>query len=215
MEIGSLSVLVIFIFFISYENQSCLISLFRKLKCCKRTDVFIFFWSYEVFGKKRRLRSAEDIAFHVALFIAKKGSFVNYYMVCSSFSWPLYSIISIHDFSCGWSKIYGMNAQVVPEWWSLEYEVFVMFIRFILLLKHMKMLFTYLNPTYVFFLKSCYYSSIMEEPILEEQALHLYGQDIMITHPLMSTVSSTFNIKHIFTLSKPKLNLLNGWFRFA
>lgn len=36
--------------------------------------------SYEVYGKEPRLRSAEDIAFHVVLFIAKKGSYVNYYM---------------------------------------------------------------------------------------------------------------------------------------
>ncbi|CAK7346942.1 unnamed protein product [Dovyalis caffra] len=35
---------------------------------------------YQAYGKKTRLRSAEDIAFHVALFIAKGGSFVNYYM---------------------------------------------------------------------------------------------------------------------------------------
>ncbi|KAG6503820.1 hypothetical protein ZIOFF_036144 [Zingiber officinale] len=37
---------------------------------------------YQVYGKDPRPRSAEDIAFSVALFIAKKnGSFVNYYMV--------------------------------------------------------------------------------------------------------------------------------------
>ncbi|KAG9145199.1 hypothetical protein Leryth_008984 [Lithospermum erythrorhizon] len=36
---------------------------------------------YEVFGNDTRLRSAEDIAFHTALFIARKnGTFVNYYM---------------------------------------------------------------------------------------------------------------------------------------
>ncbi|KAF8023666.1 hypothetical protein BT93_F0996 [Corymbia citriodora subsp. variegata] len=35
---------------------------------------------YPVFGKDQRTRSVEDIAFHVALFIAKKGSYVNYYM---------------------------------------------------------------------------------------------------------------------------------------
>ncbi|XP_042491413.1 beta-galactosidase 6 isoform X2 [Macadamia integrifolia] len=36
---------------------------------------------YQVFGGKPYIRSAQDIAFHVALFIAaKKGSYVNYYM---------------------------------------------------------------------------------------------------------------------------------------
>ncbi|XLR40120.1 hypothetical protein S83_024780 [Arachis hypogaea] len=35
---------------------------------------------YQAFGEKPYLRSAEDIAYNVALFIAKKGSYVNYYM---------------------------------------------------------------------------------------------------------------------------------------
>ncbi|KAJ6433654.1 hypothetical protein OIU84_017366 [Salix udensis] len=36
---------------------------------------------YQVYGEDAPVRSAEDIAFHVTLFIAaKKGSFVNYYM---------------------------------------------------------------------------------------------------------------------------------------
>ncbi|TYI21688.1 hypothetical protein ES332_A06G055300v1 [Gossypium tomentosum] len=35
---------------------------------------------YQVYGDEPDIRSAEDIAFHVALFIAKKGSYVNYYM---------------------------------------------------------------------------------------------------------------------------------------
>ncbi|CAK9169228.1 unnamed protein product [Ilex paraguariensis] len=36
---------------------------------------------YQTYGENTFLRSAEDIAFHVALFIAKKnGSFINYYM---------------------------------------------------------------------------------------------------------------------------------------
>ncbi|GMJ15178.1 beta-galactosidase 16 [Hibiscus trionum] len=35
---------------------------------------------YQVYGDEPNIRSAEDIAFHVALFIAKKGSYVNYYM---------------------------------------------------------------------------------------------------------------------------------------
>ncbi|KAK7847447.1 beta-galactosidase 6, partial [Quercus suber] len=36
--------------------------------------------NYQVYGKGPIIRSAEDIAFHVALFIARNGSFVNYYM---------------------------------------------------------------------------------------------------------------------------------------
>ncbi|XP_075663026.1 beta-galactosidase 6-like [Castanea sativa] len=36
--------------------------------------------NYQVYGKEPIIRSAEDIAFHVALFIARNGSFVNYYM---------------------------------------------------------------------------------------------------------------------------------------
>ncbi|KAL8159169.1 hypothetical protein V2J09_000706 [Rumex salicifolius] len=43
---------------------------------CKQTDAP----DPVVFGGDPYLRSAEDIAFHVALFIAKNGSYVNYYM---------------------------------------------------------------------------------------------------------------------------------------
>ncbi|XP_021829829.1 beta-galactosidase 6 [Prunus avium] len=35
---------------------------------------------YQVYGGEPYIRSAEDIAFHVALFIARNGSYVNYYM---------------------------------------------------------------------------------------------------------------------------------------
>ncbi|KAG5050473.1 hypothetical protein AAZX31_04G227500 [Glycine max] len=35
---------------------------------------------YQVFGEVPYIRSAEDIAYNVALFIAKRGSYVNYYM---------------------------------------------------------------------------------------------------------------------------------------
>ncbi|XP_058188139.1 beta-galactosidase 6-like isoform X2 [Rhododendron vialii] len=35
---------------------------------------------YQVFGGEPYIRSAQEIAFHVALFIAKNGSYVNYYM---------------------------------------------------------------------------------------------------------------------------------------
>lgn len=43
-----------------------------------------------MYGGEPYIRSAEDIAFHVALFIAPmNGSYVNYYMVCMSFD-PIY-----------------------------------------------------------------------------------------------------------------------------
>ncbi|KAL9233365.1 hypothetical protein vseg_008379 [Gypsophila vaccaria] len=35
---------------------------------------------YQVFGGKPYIRSAQDIAFHTSLFVAKNGSYVNYYM---------------------------------------------------------------------------------------------------------------------------------------
>ncbi|KAL4632701.1 hypothetical protein ACB092_04G069600 [Castanea dentata] len=35
---------------------------------------------YQVYGQKPYIRSAEDIAFHAALFIARNGSYINYYM---------------------------------------------------------------------------------------------------------------------------------------
>ncbi|KAJ6412639.1 hypothetical protein OIU84_005645 [Salix udensis] len=35
---------------------------------------------YQAYGEETYMRSAQDIAFHVALFIAKTGSYVNYYM---------------------------------------------------------------------------------------------------------------------------------------
>ncbi|KAI5421290.1 variant 3, Beta-galactosidase 6, partial [Lathyrus oleraceus] len=35
---------------------------------------------YQVYGGLPYIRSAEDIAFHVALFVARNGSFINYYM---------------------------------------------------------------------------------------------------------------------------------------
>ncbi|KAB1210499.1 Beta-galactosidase 6 [Morella rubra] len=35
---------------------------------------------YQVYGGQPYIRSAEDIAFHVALFVARNGSYVNYYM---------------------------------------------------------------------------------------------------------------------------------------
>lgn len=37
--------------------------------------------SFQVYGSEPYIRSAEDIAFHAALFVAKNGSYINYYMV--------------------------------------------------------------------------------------------------------------------------------------
>lgn len=57
--------------------------------------MFKLIWSYQAFGGVSYLRSAKDIAYNVPLFIAKKGSYVNYYstwyhhylysIICSSF----------------------------------------------------------------------------------------------------------------------------------
>lgn len=52
-----------------------------QMKWLTRTNAFVFVWSYQVYGEETYMRSAQDIAFHVALFITKKGSYVNYYMV--------------------------------------------------------------------------------------------------------------------------------------
>lgn len=49
--------------------------------------------SLQAFGGAPYMRSASDIAYNVALFIAKKGSYVNYYMV------PSLSIIAPPSFS--------------------------------------------------------------------------------------------------------------------
>lgn len=51
--------------------------------------MYVTLHSYLVFGEDQHTRSAEDIAFQVALFVAKKGSYVNYYMV----HYSLYRII--------------------------------------------------------------------------------------------------------------------------
>lgn len=53
-------------------------------------------YSYQTYGEETLMRSAEDIAFHVALFIAKNGSFVNYYMVLFSVSLSCF-LFSIQD----------------------------------------------------------------------------------------------------------------------
>lgn len=47
-----------------------------------RKHLYFGLKSYQVYGQNATLRSAEDIAYHVALFIARKnGTFINYYMV--------------------------------------------------------------------------------------------------------------------------------------
>jgi len=128
-------------------------------------------WSYQTYGKETRSRSAEDIAFHAALFIAKGGSFVNYYMVCFSFSWPSCSI-----YQCFWMSISQMK---------ISFNIHG-------------------------FLKSFLYSSIMEEPISEEQLLSMYPQVIMIKPLLMSMVSSALISSTCFILSKTNLTYWVG-----
>lgn len=50
----------------------------------------LLLYSYQTFGEEPLKRSAEDIAFQVALFIARNGSFINYYMVVFLFTLSLY-----------------------------------------------------------------------------------------------------------------------------
>ncbi|MED6175173.1 hypothetical protein PIB30_075853 [Stylosanthes scabra] len=47
-----------------------------------KPSIWIENWTtfYQAFGENAYIRSAEDIAYNVALFFAKKGSYVNYYM---------------------------------------------------------------------------------------------------------------------------------------
>ena len=56
--------------------------------CCLMIDNFFLGilgarnYSYQTYGDEPYIRSAEEITFHVALFIAaKNGTYINYYMV--------------------------------------------------------------------------------------------------------------------------------------
>ncbi|KAK4786250.1 hypothetical protein SAY86_002939 [Trapa natans] len=76
---------------------------------------------YQVFGKGPYLRSAEDIAFHVALFIAKmNGSYINYYMYHGGTNFgrtaSAYIITSYYDQAP--LDEYGLKRQ--PKWGQLR-----------------------------------------------------------------------------------------------
>ncbi|KAK6939901.1 D-galactoside/L-rhamnose binding SUEL lectin domain, partial [Dillenia turbinata] len=75
---------------------------------------------YEVYGEVPRLRSAEDIAFHVALFIAKYGSYVNYYMYHggTNFGRTASSFVLTAYYDQAPLDEYGMIRQ--PKWGHLK-----------------------------------------------------------------------------------------------
>ncbi|XP_019051572.1 PREDICTED: beta-galactosidase 16 isoform X2 [Nelumbo nucifera] len=76
---------------------------------------------YQVFGGEPYIRSAEDIAFHVALFVAaKKGSYVNYYMYHGGTNFgrvsSAYATTSYYDQAP--LDEYGLTRQ--PKWGHLK-----------------------------------------------------------------------------------------------
>ncbi|XP_077213030.1 beta-galactosidase 16-like [Tasmannia lanceolata] len=75
---------------------------------------------YQVYGVEPRIRSAEDIAFAVALFIAKKGSYVNYYMYHggTNFGRSASSYVTTSYYDQAPLDEYGMVRQ--PTWGHLK-----------------------------------------------------------------------------------------------
>ncbi|XP_057490523.1 beta-galactosidase 16 isoform X1 [Actinidia eriantha] len=76
---------------------------------------------YQLYGENTRTRSAEDIAFHVALFIAKKyGSFVNYYMYHggTNFGRTASSYVPTSYYDLAPLDEYGLIRQ--PKWGHLK-----------------------------------------------------------------------------------------------
>ncbi|XP_044470349.1 beta-galactosidase 6-like [Mangifera indica] len=75
---------------------------------------------YQVYGGKPYIRSAEDIAFHVTLFIAKNGSYINYYMYHGGTNFgrtaSAYVITSYYDQAP--LDEYGLMRQ--PKWGHLK-----------------------------------------------------------------------------------------------
>lgn len=65
-----------------FNSSSLCISIYSFL-VQKVNYVYLFVWwkSFQVYGIEPYIRSAENIAFHAALFVAKNGSYINYYMV--------------------------------------------------------------------------------------------------------------------------------------
>ncbi|XP_077213409.1 beta-galactosidase 6-like [Tasmannia lanceolata] len=75
---------------------------------------------YQVYGGEPYLRSAEDIAFSVALFVAKNGSFVNYYMYHggTNFGRSASSYVTTSYYDQAPLDEYGMIRQ--PKWGHLK-----------------------------------------------------------------------------------------------
>ncbi|GAB4835525.1 hypothetical protein Ancab_000435 [Ancistrocladus abbreviatus] len=75
---------------------------------------------YQVYGGEPYLRSAEDIAFHVALFIAKNGSYVNYYMYHggSNFGRTASAFVTTSYYDQAPIDEYGLVRQ--PKWGHLK-----------------------------------------------------------------------------------------------
>ncbi|ESR45334.1 hypothetical protein CICLE_v10000420mg [Citrus x clementina] len=75
---------------------------------------------YQVYGGEPYIRSAEDIAFHVTLFIAKNGSYINYYMYHGGTNFgrtaSAYIITSYYDQAP--LDEYGLTRQ--PKWGHLK-----------------------------------------------------------------------------------------------
>ncbi|KAK2656361.1 hypothetical protein Ddye_009413 [Dipteronia dyeriana] len=75
---------------------------------------------YQVYGGEPYIRSAQDIAFHVTLFIAKNGSYVNYYMYHGGTNFgrtaSAYVITSYYDQAP--LDEYGLKRQ--PKWGHLK-----------------------------------------------------------------------------------------------
>ncbi|CAK7344773.1 unnamed protein product [Dovyalis caffra] len=77
--------------------------------------------SYQVYGEDAPMRSAEDIAFHVTLFIAaKKGSFVNYYMYHggTNFGRTAAAFVTTSYYDQAPLDEYGLTSQ--PKWGHLK-----------------------------------------------------------------------------------------------
>lgn len=76
---------------------------------------------YQVYGEDAPMRSAEDIAFHVTLFIAaKKGSFVNYYMYHggTNFGRTASAFVTTSYYDQAPLDEYGLTTQ--PKWGHLK-----------------------------------------------------------------------------------------------
>ncbi|KAJ6884611.1 hypothetical protein NC652_031576 [Populus alba x Populus x berolinensis] len=89
----------------------------------KKPSIWTENWTthYQVYGEDAPMRSAEDIAFHVTLFIAaKKGSFVNYYMYHggTNFGRTASAFVTTSYYDQAPLDEYGLTTQ--PKWGHLK-----------------------------------------------------------------------------------------------